>query len=147
MRERATTSRPRLRSHRDLAPTDDLVQRGAAMLPVAFIHGLNGIGPYEMMLVGMIALLLFGQRLPEAALSPGKGVTEFKKGLKGFEEGMREADRTHSYTEIPHSHDTQTADVPKFELPESPPANEPSVAATQPATTAPDHAPVGADSK
>lgn len=43
-------------------------------------------GPMEMMVVGLIALLLFGKRLPEVARSLGKGLVEFKKGVKGIEE-------------------------------------------------------------
>lgn len=45
-----------------------------------------GIGPQEMLVVGVIALLLFGNRLPEVARSLGKGIVEFKKGIKGIEE-------------------------------------------------------------
>lgn len=45
-----------------------------------------GIGPMEMLVVGVIALLLFGNRLPEVARSLGKGLVEFKKGIKGIEE-------------------------------------------------------------
>jgi sec-independent protein translocase protein TatA len=35
-------------------------------------------------------LLLFGKRLPEVARSMGKGITEFKKGMRGFEEELRD---------------------------------------------------------
>ena len=45
-----------------------------------------GIGTGELIVLGMIALLLFGKRLPEVARSLGKGVTEFKKGIQGIEE-------------------------------------------------------------
>lgn len=37
----------------------------------------------EMVIVGMVALLLFGTRLPSVMRSLGVGITEFKKGLKG----------------------------------------------------------------
>jgi sec-independent protein translocase protein TatA len=40
-------------------------------------------GVFEMAIVGMVALLLFGTRLPSVMRSLGLGVTEFKKGLKG----------------------------------------------------------------
>ena len=51
----------------------------------------SGINPAEFMLFAMIALLLFGKKLPEVARSMGKGVMEFKKGMKGFEDEMRGA--------------------------------------------------------
>lgn len=41
-----------------------------------------GIGPMEMLVVGVIALLLFGKKLPEVARGLGKSVTEFKRGLR-----------------------------------------------------------------
>lgn len=39
-------------------------------------------GPWELAIIAFIALLLFGSRLPSVARSLGKGITEFKKGLK-----------------------------------------------------------------
>ncbi len=49
-----------------------------------------GVGPMEMMIVGFIALLLFGKRLPEVAGSIGKAVIQFKKGVAGIEEDINE---------------------------------------------------------
>lgn len=40
-----------------------------------------GLGPVEMLIVGAIAILLFGNRLPGVARSLGQGIVEFKKGL------------------------------------------------------------------
>jgi sec-independent protein translocase protein TatA len=37
--------------------------------------------PWTYLIVGMVALLLFGKRLPEVGRSLGKGIAEFKKGL------------------------------------------------------------------
>ena len=45
----------------------------------------GGIGMPEMIIVGIIALMLFGKRLPEVARSLGKGMMEFKKGISGLE--------------------------------------------------------------
>jgi len=39
--------------------------------------------PYDMLIIGVIVLLLFGNRLPSVMRSLGEGVTEFKKGLEG----------------------------------------------------------------
>jgi len=44
--------------------------------------------PFELVVIMVIALLLFGKRLPEVARSLGKGVVEFKKGLKGVEDDV-----------------------------------------------------------
>lgn len=39
---------------------------------------------WEWIIVGGFGLLLFGKRLPEVGRSLGKGIVEFKKGLKGI---------------------------------------------------------------
>jgi sec-independent protein translocase protein TatA len=44
--------------------------------------------PENWLLIGGIALLLFGKRLPEVGRSLGKGIVEFKKGLAGIEEDV-----------------------------------------------------------
>ena len=38
-------------------------------------------GGVEWIVIGVIALLLFGKRLPEVMRSVGKGITEFKRGM------------------------------------------------------------------
>lgn len=52
----------------------------AASLPLAFID----IGPGEMVLLGIVAVLLFGKRLPEVGRTIGKGMAEFKRGMLGL---------------------------------------------------------------
>jgi sec-independent protein translocase protein TatA len=47
-----------------------------------------GIGAQEMLIVGVIAVILFGNRLPSVARSLGKSLTEFKKGMREFETEM-----------------------------------------------------------
>ena len=44
------------------------------------------LGPMEMIVVMGVAVLLFGKRLPEVGRSLGKGIIEFKKGLRGIED-------------------------------------------------------------
>jgi sec-independent protein translocase protein TatA len=44
------------------------------------------LSPETMIVVGLIALLLFGSRLPTAMRSLGQSVTEFKKGMEGVPE-------------------------------------------------------------
>jgi TatA/E family protein of Tat protein translocase len=54
---------------------------------------LWSLGWQELLIILGIALLVFGRRLPEVGRSLGKGIVEFKKGLKGLEDEMSEADR------------------------------------------------------
>ncbi len=41
-----------------------------------------GLGPMELAIVAIIALLLFGKRLPAVGRSLGQSITEFKRGMK-----------------------------------------------------------------
>ncbi len=54
-------------------------------LPLAYLFGSPG--PMELLIIGIIILLLFGNRLPSVMRSLGRGVVEFKKGLQGIEDG------------------------------------------------------------
>jgi sec-independent protein translocase protein TatA len=45
----------------------------------------------ELIVIAAIGLLLFGKRLPEVGRSLGKGIVEFKKGLKGIDEDVEAA--------------------------------------------------------
>lgn len=48
-------------------------------------------GPWEIIIIVVVALLLFGRRLPEVGRSLGKGIVEFKKGLRGVEDELNQA--------------------------------------------------------
>lgn len=81
------------------------------------------LNPMELMVLLGVAVLLFGKRLPEVGRSLGRGIIEFKKGIRGVEDEFRSA------TDIVHSRATPSYSpaesveptVPKFESPQSSP--------------------------
>ncbi len=86
-----------------------------------------GVGPQEMIIIGVIAVLLFGKRLPEVGKSLGKGLVEFKKGLRGIEDDINVAStskRSSHYNAIDDHEDTT---APRFDPPPAEPraASEP----------------------
>lgn len=52
-------------------------------LPLGYFFGMGG---WELAIVGLVAFLLFGHRLPSAMRSLGLGIGEFKKGMSGIGE-------------------------------------------------------------
>lgn len=57
------------------------------MMTLAF---LPQIGPTEWLVILALGLLLFGKRLPEVGRSLGRGIVEFKRGLKGVQDEIDE---------------------------------------------------------
>ena len=47
------------------------------------------LSPAELFLLAVVVLLLFGNRLPSVMRSLGEGVVEFKKGLQGIENDVK----------------------------------------------------------
>ena len=45
----------------------------------------GGIGTSELLVIGVLAILLFGSRLPEVARNFGRTYTQFKKGLNDLQ--------------------------------------------------------------
>jgi sec-independent protein translocase protein TatA len=72
------------------------------LLPLAWVPG-----PMEWMLIAGFGLLLFGKRLPEVGRSLGKGIVEFKKGIKGIEDDVETSSNRPSQAS-PHKFDPYT---------------------------------------
>jgi sec-independent protein translocase protein TatA len=77
--------------------------------------------PLMMLFLGALAVLLFGERLPEVARSFGKGFMELQNGVRGIQREIENA--VNSATSIDTSAPTQRpeereeATAPKFEPP------------------------------
>ena len=63
------------------------------MSEVPIILALFSLGWPEMVLIGVVAVLLFGRRLPEVGRSLGRGIVELKKGLRGVADEIESADQ------------------------------------------------------
>jgi len=94
------------------------------------LFAIFGLGPMEIAVLGIVAVILFGKKLPDVAKSLGKSVVEFKKGMHGLEEGINDV----GSASMPRSEPAPaeairppqrvTATAPKFE---DTPANPPQV--------------------
>ena len=49
---------------------------------------LPGLGPMELTVLLILGVILFGRRLPDVGRYLGKGIMEFKKGMKGLEDDV-----------------------------------------------------------
>ena len=55
----------------------------------------GNLGAGEIILIVLVILLLFGaKKIPELARGLGKGMSEFKKGLKDVEDEIKNADKS-----------------------------------------------------
>ncbi len=94
----------------------------------AAVFAFINMGPMEMAIIGIIAVMLFGRRLPEVGRSLGRSIVEFKKGIRGIEDEIDAAakpqPRVKSYS---RPEDSQEPTAPKFE----PPREEPPVESSQ----------------
>jgi sec-independent protein translocase protein TatA len=61
---------------------------------------LGGLGAPEIILIALIVLLLFGGRkIPELMRGMGKGIKNFKEGMKGMEDEISQPEKPAGYKE------------------------------------------------
>jgi len=90
------------------------------MTTFASLFGFFNLGAQEMIILLIIGVLLFGRKLPEVGRYLGKGIVEFKKGIKGLEDevdtGSVMAPRQESLPlEQPRPPQKVMTSAPKFE--------------------------------
>lgn len=86
-----------------------------------------GLGFWEMAVIAGLGVILFGKRLPEVGRYLGKGIIEFKKGLRGLEDDV-EATTVRSdapVLEQPRPPQRVATTAPKFEDVPGPSTNAP----------------------
>ena len=87
-----------------------------------------GMGMQEMMIIGVVAVLLFGKRLPEVAKSLGQSYSQFRKGLNDLHSSI---DYSSSYTPPKPSSRSSYDDYDDYDEPTAPkfepPPSEPKV--------------------
>src|SRR5262245_46148160 len=87
---------------------------GAAQTPAPPLQAILGMtGPWEFVVILLVILVLFGNRLPSMARNLGRSMTEFKKGVKGDPEPEklpRERDRERDRD---REHDREREDASK----------------------------------
>ncbi len=81
--------------------------------------GFFSPGPWEMVMVLLIGVLLFGKRLPEVGRSLGKGIVEFKNGINGLGDDDEAAATSSASDSAKESEEFQEASAPKFEPPKA----------------------------
>src|SRR5689334_8179206 len=52
------------------------------------LFGILGLSPMEVLIIAGLGVLLFGRKLPDVGRYLGKGIVEFKKGMKGLEDDV-----------------------------------------------------------
>ena len=67
-----------------------------------------GLGPFEMVVIGVIAVLLFGGTLPDVARKFGGSYREFRRGLNDVQQQFRAAE--HEVKKNLSDDDSSTAD-------------------------------------
>jgi sec-independent protein translocase protein TatA len=77
------------------------------------LFALPFLSPQDIIILLVIGVLLFGRKLPEVGKYLGKGIVEFKKGLKGIEDEVDNSSQQRQTTQ-------QQSDAVQIEQPRVP---------------------------
>jgi sec-independent protein translocase protein TatA len=85
-----------------------------------FAFGEGIFAPSHIIIILIVGIILFGRRLPEVGRYLGKGIVEFKKGIKGLEDDVDGGSpaataRNDQPVEQPRPPQRVQATAPKFE--------------------------------
>jgi sec-independent protein translocase protein TatA len=87
----------------------------------------GGIGSGEIIMIAIVAVMLFGSKLPEVARSVGQSYTQFRKGLNDIQTSIKnELDQEiDEVKKLPHEFETAISDddepdqtAPSFDPPD-----------------------------
>ena len=80
-----------------------------------------GLGTGSLVIIGVLAVLLFGERLPEVSRKVGKWIIDIKREVGGLQNDLRSAMDATDSPPAPVEHETpedrEEATAPKFEPP------------------------------
>lgn len=74
---------------------------------------MGGLSAFHWLVVMVIVLLLFGNRLPSVMRSLGRGVVEFKKGMEGIEEELNSEPEKSEKAAVKAEKPAATSEAPK----------------------------------
>jgi sec-independent protein translocase protein TatA len=74
-----------------------------------------GLGPFEMVVIGVIAVLLFGANLPDVARKFGGSYREFRRGLNDVQQQFRVAEHEVKKTFTEESSNKSSAETDEEE--------------------------------
>ena len=126
----------------------------ASFIPITSLLGLGMPGGWEWVILLVLGLLIFGKRLPEVGRSLGRGIVEFKKGIKGVEDEIEQESSRRPEAPVVEVDRVagRVSPASRQELPRTSPPAEPRVSRGSPDASArasaddPEHVQAGADS-
>ena len=87
------------------------------------------MGPQELVIIGVLAVVMFGKNLPDVAKKLGRTYRDFRKGLSDMQAQFKLDDEPSSYSS--HTPSVYNDDYEDYDLPEAPkfqpPTSEPTV--------------------